>query len=255
MIGDYLKFRWKSVNAHGLHSPFMYRLATRCYYDKTNYPDYQKLKAYHKELIQNKHELIIRDLGAGSKKFKTNRRKIKDIARISGSSLQDMKRYYRLSRYFQPQHILELGTSLGKASYSLWLGNPSASITTVEGDENIARFAKKLFRQKGVNARVVHQDFDSFLDELNQKETKFDLILIDGNHQLHPTLQYFEKLLKHIHNNSVVIVDDIYWSDEMKQAWQKLIRHPRVRQSVNSFHFGLLFFRKEQFKQNFMIRY
>jgi hypothetical protein len=40
----------------------------------------------------------------------------------------------------------------------------------------------------------------------------------------------------------------------MKQAWQELIKHPVARQSVDTFHFGMLFFRKEQFKQNFKIR-
>jgi len=253
-LGDYVKFRVKSVNAHGLHSPFMYKLATECFYDKKKYSEYQKLKSYHYELLQQNQELQINDLGAGSRKFKSNRRKIKDISKISGSNLQDMKLYYRIAKYFQPQNILELGTSLGKASYSFSLGNPSATIITVEGDFNIALTAQKLLSSKQESIKVVHQNFDDFLDELNQTNKKFDLILMDGNHRLNPTLKYFEKLLKHIHKDTVIMVDDIYWSDEMKQAWQHLQQHPAVRQSIDTFHFGMLFFRPEQFKQNFMIR-
>jgi len=253
-LGDYVKFRVKSVNAHGLHSPFMYKLATQCYYDKNKYPDYQQLKAYHNELLKRDEIVVINDLGAGSKKFKSHKRKLKDIAKISGSSLRDMKLYYRLSKYFQPQQILELGTSLGKATYAMALGNPSATIITVEGDKKITEITQKIFNFKQITAQVVNQDFDDFLNELNQSDMKFDMILMDGNHRLEPTLRYFEKLQKHLHNNSVVIVDDIYWSKEMKQAWQKLTQHPAVRQSVDSYYFGLLFFRKEQFKQNFMIR-
>ena len=253
-LTDYLKFRIKSTNAHGLHSPFMYNLSTRCYYDKNKYPDYQKLKAYHRELLQNEKVIETEDLGAGSRKFKTNHRKIKDIARISGSSLQDMKIYYRLSKYFRPKHILELGTSLGKSAYALSLGHPEAEITTVEGDKNIAGFTRSFWREKQIDIRLVNRDFDDFLDDLNQGNQQFDMIVMDGNHRLAPTLRYFEKLQKHIHNDTVVMVDDIYWSEEMKQAWEELKRHPKVRQSVDSFHFGLLFFRKEQFKQEFIIR-
>ena len=254
LLGDYIKFRFKSTNAHGLHSPFMYNLATRCFYDKTKYDDYQKLKTYHQFLSRQNKTIKINDLGAGSKKFQSDKRKIKDIARISGSSLNDMKIYYRLSKYFKPKNILELGTSLGKATYSLALGNPQADIITVEGDKNLAGFSRSLFDKEKINAQVINQDFDSFLKSLNQTKKQFDLILIDGNHRYQPTLNYFEKLQKHIHNDTIVLVDDIYWTDEMKQAWQKLKEHPSVRQSVDTFHFGMLFFRKQQFKQNFMIR-
>jgi len=254
LLGDYIKFRFKSTNAHGLHSPFMYNLATRCFYDKTKYDDYQKLKAYHQFLSQQNETIEIDDLGAGSKKFQSDKRKIKDISHISGSSLKDMKIYYRLSKYFKPKNILELGTSLGKATYSLGLGNPQADIITVEGDENLAGFSRLLLKKEKINAQVINQDFNSFLKNLNQTKKQFDLILIDGNHRYQPTLNYFEKLQKHIHNDTVVLIDDIYWTDEMKQAWQKLKEHPAVRQSVDTFHFGMLFFRKQQFKQNFMIR-
>lgn len=35
-------FLWKSVNAHGLHSPFVYQVADKCFYGNTN-----RLKYYH----------------------------------------------------------------------------------------------------------------------------------------------------------------------------------------------------------------
>jgi predicted O-methyltransferase YrrM len=254
-VFDYIKFRLKSVNAHGLHSPFMYHLATRCFYDKKKYSEYKKLKSYHHQLLKNKEFVSVTDLGAGSKKMKNNRRQIRQIAQISGSSYNDMKLLFRISRYFKPKNILELGTSLGKSAFALSVGNPDSSIISVEGDATLAAFSQAQLQQNKIdNIQIIHSDFDIFLDKINKTNRLFDMILIDGNHRLLPTLRYFEKLLPHIHNDTVVIIDDIYWSNEMKQAWSKLITHPAVRQSVNSFYFGLLFFRKEQFKQNFMIR-
>lgn len=32
-IKSYLKFFWKSTNQHGVHSPFVYSLVTKCFYD------------------------------------------------------------------------------------------------------------------------------------------------------------------------------------------------------------------------------
>lgn len=33
-IFRYLKFLWRSTNAHGVHSPFVYDLVTKCFYNK-----------------------------------------------------------------------------------------------------------------------------------------------------------------------------------------------------------------------------
>ncbi len=255
MIKDYLHFWWRSGNAHALHSPFMYALATKCFYDKTKYADYKQLKTYHNQLKQNRQTIVVDDLGAGSRKLISTKRKISDISKVAGSNLTEMKRLYRLSKYFAPKHILELGTSLGKSTFSLALGNPDATIITVEGDKNISKIARKQFEVFGVqNTQFITQDFDKYLDELYKTGQQFDMILLDGNHRFEPTVKYFEKLLKHIHNDTVIIVDDIYWSAEMKQAWQRLKAHKEVRQSIDTYHFGMLFFRKEQFKEDFIIR-
>src|SRR5690606_17020814 len=50
----------------------------------------------------------------------------------------------------------------------------------------------------------------------------FDLLYIDGNHQKEATLSYFEKLLPTVHNDSVMIFDDIHWSRDMEEAWEEI---------------------------------
>lgn len=232
----------------------MYALAIKCFYDKTKYPEYRLLKNYHKQLLQNKTTIDITDLGAGSHVFDTNKRTVAKMSKVAGSSVKDMKRLLRLAKYFMPKKILELGTSLGKSAYAMALGYPKAQIITVEGDDNLVKFTRNQFNERGVkNIEILHSDFDTFLDKLNQTNQTFDMVMMDGNHRLQPTLRYFEKLQKHLHNDSIVIVDDIYWSEEMKTAWQQLKQHSNVKQSVDTFYFGLLFFREEQYPQDFVI--
>ncbi len=252
-IKDYMKFRMQSVNAHGLHSPFMYRLATECFYDKTKFSEYKLLKNYYKQLAQDQRNINVDDLGAGSKKFSSKNRKVADISKVSGSSYKEMKFLFRLSRYFQPKNVLELGTSLGKSAFSLALGNPNASIITVEGSKSVFDITKEYFEKNHIkNIELINADFDDFINGLTSR--KFDFIYLDGNHRLKPTLNYFERLLPFIHNDTIVLLDDIYWSNEMKTAWNQLKKHPQVRQSIDTFHYGFLFFRKEQFLQHFYIR-
>jgi len=56
------------------------------------------------------------------------------------------------------------------------------------------------------------------------------------------------------HNNSIFIFDDIYWSQEMQKAWKEIQQHPEVRVTIDTFYWGLVFFRKEQAKEHFKIR-
>ncbi len=88
---------------------------------------------------------------------------------------------------------------------------------------------------------------------INHSQT-FDLIYFDGNHQKEPTLKYFNQLLPLAHNDSVFIFDDIHWSNGMEEAWEAIKAHPQVRISIDSFYWGIVFFRKEQEKEHFILR-
>ena len=78
---------------------------------------------------------------------------------------------------------------------------------------------------------------------------------MDGNHRSTPLLTYYDQLKNRLHEHTILMVDDIYWSADMQLGWQKLINKKEVTQSVDCFHFGLLFFNKEFLaKENHIIR-
>jgi predicted O-methyltransferase YrrM len=148
---------------------------------------------------------------------------------------------------------LELGTSLGIATQAMSLGNPKANITTVEGCLNISEFTKTNFKKHHLeNIHLITGDFNDVIKDLKPKT--LDLIFFDGNHQKEATLQYFESLLPTIHNDSVFIFDDIYWSENMTDAWETIKQHSKVTVTIDSFFWGFVFFRKEQVKEHFIVR-
>ena len=51
-----------------------------------------------------------------------------------------------------------------------------------------------------------------------------------------------------------MIFDDIYWSAEMTAAWDEIASHEDVSVSIDTYQWGLVFFRKEQVKQHFVLR-
>jgi predicted O-methyltransferase YrrM len=252
-IIKYLKFLYRSTNQHGVHSPFVYDLVTNCFYDRTNYEDYKSIASYRNELLSNKKKINVIDLGVGSQKITSNERSIAEMAKYAGTTFSRAKLLYRITNYFKPKQILELGTSLGIASYAMLKGYPKCKITTVEGCENIHAFSKyNLLKNNINNIELINKSFDSVIKEVNKKS--FDLIFFDGNHQKEATLAYFEALLTTIHNDAVFIFDDIYLTKNMTEAWEEIKSHPKVKVTIDTYYWGFVFFRSEQKKEHFTIR-
>lgn len=248
---QYLKFLLKSTNQHGVHSPFVYNLVTKCFYNKTKFKAYNSLKSYKKSLLKNKTRISVIDLGPGSKKTTSKHRTIAEIAKTSGTTLKRAKLLFRLSKYFKPTNVLELGTSLGIATHAIAQANKNSHILSIEGCPNISKFSKDNLKNFK-NIQIKNGDFATILPKL--KNQTFDMIFFDGNHQKETTLKYFKTLLPTTHNNTIFIFDDIYWSKGMTEAWETIKKHPKVTVTINTFYWGFVFFRKEQAKEHFIIR-
>lgn len=255
IIKAYFQFLYHSKNQHGVHSPFVFALITKCFYDKKKYPEYAILKNYRKSLLKNNNTIEVIDFGAGSKVFKSTTRAIHKVAKNAGISKKRAELLFRIINYFQPSAILEIGTSFGLATSALSIGNPNAEITTLEGCPNTLAIALKQFEKFDlVNINPIQTEFTSYLQNKQLTTENRQLIYFDGNHSKQATLAYFELLLPTITNESVWIFDDIHWSDEMEEVWKFIINHPKVTVTMDTFQWGIVFFRQEQKKEHFVIR-
>ena len=259
-IKSYLKFLLNSKNEHGVHSPFVFDLVTKCFYDTTKYPEYEVLKSYRKSLLENKNTIEVTDFGAGSRVFKSNTREISKIAQTAGITPKNAELLFRIVRYFQPKSILEIGTSLGLATSALSLGNKNSDIITLEGCPNTQKQAQVQLQSRSFgtnsnfqNIEFVNTEFSSYFKTLDLSPIAHHLIYFDGNHSKKATLDYFEALLPTISNDSVWIFDDIHWSADMEDAWKIIKNHPKVTVTIDTFQWGIVFFRAEQEKEHFII--
>lgn len=206
-IKAYLQFLWKSKNEHAVHSPFVFSLLTKCFYDTKSKPEYS--------ILENNKRGVSKTVGISPKRAKL---------------------LFRISNYFQPdpsvseqakQSILEIGPSSGLVTSALSLGNPKAKITTLENHQQTATITKSQI---------------------------FDLIFFNGKQQNEATLDYFEILLPTINNETVWIFDAIHGSTKMEETWKSIKNHPKVTVTIDTFQWGLVFFRREQEKEHFVIR-
>ena len=68
------------------------------------------------------------------------------------------------------------------------------------------------------------------------------------------TKETVEQLILTTENDSFWILEDIHANAAAEALWQTLQQNPKVTVTIDTYHFGLVFFRKEQAKEHFIIR-
>lgn len=253
----YLTYLVRSNNRHAVHSPFVYRLVEEVLRDQRKFYAFEAIEKRRRALLSDHSTVQITDLGAGSSLQRSSERRVWEIARYAAKSPKYGKLLFRLANYFNPEDILELGTSLGISTAYLGSARTEARVITLEGAPEISAIALETFRQTGLtNIELVNGNFDDTLGPALLGLKKLDMAFIDGNHRKEPTLRYFSQCLTRTHPGSVLVFDDIHWTREMQSAWKEIIAHPAVTLSIDLFFLGVVFFREEfREKQHFVLRY
>lgn len=257
LLLNYINYKITSFTEHDVHSPFVYNFYMELIKNKYPYDDFSILNDERQSLLKNEIELEITDFGAGSKKIKSNTRKVKDIAKYGIAQKKQAEFLYRLVNKFSPKTIIELGTSIGLTTMYLSLPNKQSNIYTLEGCPEIFNFSKQLFeKNKLTNITQIKGNFNDEFPKLLNKIDNIDLLYVDGNHSYEATLAYFEQALVKKSANSIFIFDDINWSEGMQKAWHEIKSNPEVKLSLDFFHFGIVFFRTEQIeKEHFVLKF
>jgi len=250
-----LHFFFAKRNGHGIHSPFAYKLCEEVFYNKNVFYDFKYLNAIRNGLLCNETKLKIQDFGAGSKSFKSNTRKVKDIASKGISTAQQSELLYKLLNFLKCRNAMELGTSLGLNTLYLAKVNKESKIISIEGSKELYDFAGDLAKKnKAANIQFIHSVFEEALPKVLGEMNELDFLYVDGNHTYEATLTYFKQALEKRQPGSVFIFDDIYWSKGMTQAWEEIKKHPSVTLSIDTFYFGMVFF-KEEFKEKIDLKF
>ncbi len=237
---SYLRYLWNSRSWTRLHSPFLFQLFSYCVDEQNSWSEFEIIEAKRLEMIQSRMIIRRKDFGAGSIVRNTPNQTVGRIAARALSLPYQCRFMARLAFYHHPEQILELGTSLGISALYLSL---TAKVTTVEGDPAIAEIARSNFSAIGKdNIDSVVGTFDDFFQNKRIPDSQYKLVFIDGDHRSEALLKCYDQLKIHLTHESIIVVDDIYWSKDMTNGWNTLIGRPEVKQSVDCFHFGLIFF-------------
>lgn len=157
----YIKHRLTASNQHGVHSPFVYALVTRCFYAR---PHFKGTKAVN---------ILLKSIG-----------------------------------YF--------------------------SATRIHIDGNSPQIEERIRQEYGL-ARGEHRAYDVI-------------------YAAHPYEALLSDFKDKVHNDSLILVDQIHKTPNSTQQWNTLSQDRQITVSIDLWYCGLLFFRKEQVKEHFKIR-
>ena len=246
----------KHSKGHGIHSPFIYDLVSRVFRNKIDRNIVITVEAIRQKMRNDQRTLTINDLGAGSAGMKKKVRTISEIARWSPVPARYGLLLSRMASEFGQNGITELGTSLGISTMYMALACPNTTVDTIEGCNETANIAKENIDAAEIKNVVVHTgSFEQVLPVLFNENNKPGLIFIDGDHRKEPVLKYFNKIAEYADNNTVVIIDDIYYSEGMTEAWEEIKSICNISFSVDVFRMGIVFFRKGAVHTDYIVRY
>ncbi len=177
---------------------------------------------------------------------------------IGDETLEDRKglTIVELGLEFRGLTIVELGTSLGVTTAYLAAADSRNKVVTFEGCEAVATIAKENWKRLNIS------NIECVVGELGVDSLQFtvyslrgiDVAFIDANHAYASTCEYFNVLADMTHEKSVIVVDDIHYSEEMERAWKEICGDERVTSTIDLYQMGLVFFDKHYWKRNYKMR-
>ncbi|MCL2073872.1 MAG: class I SAM-dependent methyltransferase [Marinilabiliaceae bacterium] len=249
-------FKARHWKGFGIHSPFVYDFVVNLLSVNPEYYCFRPIRSWKNVLRKNRTFIEVTDYGSGSKVSNSNQKRVCDIINNETIPMRYGELLFRMINNFAPEGIIELGTSLGISTLYLGLPKRSSKIVTIEGCPNKATIAKQTFKKfKMNNIELIIGTFSENLINAIKKLPSFDFLFIDGDHRKDATLNYFNESLDYVHNNTIIVFDDIHLTKEMETAWNEIVACPKVTISIDIFRFGIVFFRNECQKQHFVVRF
>lgn len=182
------------------------------------------------------HSPFVYDLVINVLNDKSHRQEYVKIRNLNDSKINSkhLKLIYRIINRYKSENILEIG-----------------DFETLNGTflSNIQSKANVFFCNLKTN------EISEIKTQNNIQSESFDFAFYNLKNNDNLTLSEFMNHLKYFHNNSIVAINNIHQSNEMEEVWRKIITQKEVTISIDLFFIGLVFFRKEQVKENFIIRF
>lgn len=243
-ITFFWSFYRRAHTIYDVHSPLLSYILLPLFYGKL--PKSGIIEQRRKWLGRDKRQINKTEYGAGSTLLKGKKLFVHKMAATSPVSSKEGAWLALLAAKQNIKTILELGTHFGLSGSYLISKNKNARLFTIEGCPETATIAAETFKFLGLTDRIQQQtgSFDDLIPSLLPHCSPIDLLFIDGNHRGQPLLHYLHICSPFLSAHGIIILSDIYWSEDMKKTWYLISEKYTHFHIIDLFHFGILVPRK-----------
>lgn len=254
-----------NTGGEGIHSPRLFYLVRHILYDTNRLYAWEAIEQRREAMLHAPKVVHIEDYGTGSNREEL----VMHIAQKSVMRASDAQRISRLLNYMsgkeyvperkRPLRIVELGTSLGLTTAYLASVNSANEVVSFEGSAEISAMAELNWQKLGLQQiRLVQGNIDEtlpkYIAQLCECGETIDFVLMDANHTGEATMRYWEQLRPVLNDDSVVIIDDIRYSQDMYDAWKQIGRDERVTSTLDLGQMGVVLFYPPLIKRHYRLR-
>lgn len=190
--------RYKRSNGYGIHSPFAFKFVLGVLRERTPYYCYEKIEAQRNHVI------------AKTRKFGRHPRII---------SSKNAKLLFRVVNYFNPKHILQIGTSYGVSTMSMLSVSSTSRVTLLEHeirkhpvtDEVLEPYLERIQFEDSVKKSIKY--YESTLDD----DCRFIVINNISKEDLTPLTDYINYILAD--KEGVIVMRNLSRNPLMNDLW------------------------------------
>ena len=253
-----------NTGGEGVHSPYLFEWVRMVMSDRHAYRIWNDIERVRAQMLASKEVVEFVDYGSGKRQLGEHARSerlVREIAKGSLAKAKYAQMLFRLVNWLGHQlrkddeglTIVELGTSLGVTTAYMAGVDARDKVYTYEGCEAVAKIARDNWKALGINN--IECRIGTIKGEiLKGCLERVDIAFIDANHTYEASLEYFNVLASKVHEKSVIVLDDIYHSEEMEKAWKEICKDERVTTTIDLYQMGLVFFDKHYWKRNYRMR-
>lgn len=220
---------------YGVHSPFVFDLLTTVIEERKYYYCYDRIHPVRLQVMQRREEVMYGNLTIP----------IKKALEKYGFTELEHRLLFRLANRFQPKTILSIGSDFGITPLYLTAYAADCACIVIESDASVASVAREYIEKYATATVELRQEIGETTDNLDFvvfSACPFNDIL---------TLQLFERLLPHIHDESIMVISGINASLKNRKTWQAICAHPKVTVTINLYRIGIVFFNPKLNRQTY----
>lgn len=254
-----------NTGGEGIHSPRLFYLVRHVLYDTNRLYAWDAIEQRREAMLRAPKIVHIEDYGTG-----VNREElVMHIAQKSVMKVSDAQRLSRVLNYMSGKEyvpnrqralrVVELGTCLGLTTAYLASVNSANEVITFEGSSEISAMAELNWQKLGLQQiRLVKGNIDEtlpkYIAQLREQGETIDFVLMDANHTGEATLRYWEWLRPVLNDDSVVVLDDIRYSQDMYAAWKQIGQDDCVTSTMDLGQMGVVLVYPPLIKRHYRLR-